>query len=183
MRATNIAISQKDSFSLSYNLIYNLHMTNLLEAIKKECIDKNATIACAESITLGKLTYTIGSISGASRFLLGGIIAYQDKVKEHILGVPAEMLKTYSAVSNQTCTEMINGIKRIFSPTIALATTGYAGPQVLQEPVGLVFIGVCIRDNLSVHKFKFSGSRREIQDRTVEKAIEILWEKIKSEHL
>ncbi len=154
-------------------------LIELLENIKKLCNRNKISIGCAESITLGKLTYTLGSTPGASKFLLGGIIAYQDQIKTRVLGVKEDTLKHYGAVSPNTCTEMLHGVRRLLSPTIALATTGYAGPQMNQEPVGLVFIGFSLPTELKIYRFRFSGSREEIQSKTVKKAIEILWEKIK----
>ena len=84
------------------------------------------TVSTAESCTGGRIASAITARSGASRYFVGGLVAYQNEVKEQMLGVPAEMIERYGVVSRQVAEEMVKGACRLFHTDYALASTGYA---------------------------------------------------------
>ena len=84
------------------------------------------TISTAESCTGGRIAAAITAQSGASRYFEGGVVAYQNEVKERMLGVPAEMIEKYGVVSREVAEEMVKGACRLFHTDYALASTGYA---------------------------------------------------------
>ena len=86
------------------------------------------TISTAESCTGGRIAAAITARSGASRYFRGGLVAYQNDVKEQLLGVPQEMINTYGVVSSQVAEQMVKGACRLFHSDYALASTGYAEP-------------------------------------------------------
>ena len=86
------------------------------------------TLSTAESCTGGRIAAAITAKSGASRYFQGGVVAYQDKVKERLLGVPSRMIEQYGVVSRQVAEQMVKGACRLFSTDYALASTGYAEP-------------------------------------------------------
>ncbi len=91
------------------------------------------TISTAESCTGGRIAAAITARSGASRYFQGGLVAYQNEVKEQLLGVPHQMIETYSVVSCQVAEQMVKGACRLFHTDYALASTGYAEPYQGRE--------------------------------------------------
>lgn len=86
------------------------------------------TVSTAESCTGGRIAAAFTAQSGASRYYQGGVVAYQNEVKEQLLGVPKEMIDTYGVVSRQVAEQMVKGACRLFGTDYALASTGYAEP-------------------------------------------------------
>lgn len=84
------------------------------------------TISTAESCTGGRIAAAITAQSGASRYFQGGLVAYQNQVKEELLGVPHNMIATYGVVSRQVAEQMVRGACQLFHTDYALASTGYA---------------------------------------------------------
>lgn len=86
------------------------------------------TVSTAESCTGGRIAASFTAQSGASRYYQGGVVAYQNEVKEQLLGVPKEMIDTFGVVSRQVAEQMVKGACRLFGTEYALASTGYAEP-------------------------------------------------------
>ena len=84
------------------------------------------TLSTAESCTGGRIAAAITAHSGASNYFRGGLVAYQNDVKEEMLGVSHEMIATYGVVSRQVAEQMVKGACRLFHSDYALASTGYA---------------------------------------------------------
>ena len=87
---------------------------------------KQVTISTAESCTGGRIAAAITAHSGASQYFQGGLVAYQNAVKEQMLGVSHEMIETHGVVSRQVAEQMVKGACRLFHSDYALASTGYA---------------------------------------------------------
>lgn len=100
------------------------------------------TIATAESCTGGLLASTLTDIAGSSEYVLGGVIAYSNSVKQNLLGVRPGALEHHGAVSPETAAEMAQGVRRLLVSDLAVAVTGIAGPGggSLDKPVGLVYL-------------------------------------------
>lgn len=97
----------------------------------------NLTVAVAESLTSGNIQASIGAISGASTFFLGGITAYSLDQKVHHLKVDYEHAKSVNSVSERVATEMASGVCQSFKSDIGIGTTGYAENDLsrnVQEP-------------------------------------------------
>lgn len=101
-------------------------MKNLLETLRNKLVANGWTVSTAESCTGGRIASLMTEVSGSSKFYQGGIIAYQNEVKTHELGVPASMIEQYDVVSEPVVREMVRGACRKFGTTFALASTGYA---------------------------------------------------------
>ncbi len=121
-------------------------------------------ISFAESFTAGRVAAALISVPGASAVVNEGITAYSNHAKMRRLGVKAETLEKYGAVSSQTAYEMAAGLLEDCETDIAVATTGIAGPKSddTKKPVGLAFIAVGGRNGIHIHKLNFTGSREEI---------------------
>ncbi len=105
------------------------------------CVEKNMSIATAESCTAGLLASKITSIAGASSFFKGGIIAYQNNVKINLLGVSQSIIKEKTEVSSEVVEQMAEGVRNRFLADFSISTSGYAGPTGGSEenPLGTVF--------------------------------------------
>ena len=150
-------------------------------SLHKVLLEKNITLAVAESCTGGLIGYTITGESGCSAYFLGGIIAYSNRIKIEQLNVVPESLDLHGAVSNVVAYQMADGVRKKFGADIAVSVTGIAGPGggTAEKPVGTVFIAVAKGDDIRVEKFIFSGNRREIQQQTAAVALRMVEESIR----
>ncbi|MBR4904798.1 MAG: CinA family protein [Selenomonadaceae bacterium] len=139
---------------------------------------ENFTVATAESCTGGLIASRLTDISGASAYVKGGIVAYNNDIKKNVLHVKAETLEEFGAVSSQTALEMAANVREIFSSTIGLSTTGVAGPLTSEgKPVGLVYVAIVGENFSEVREFHFKGSRTEIKFLAADEAFNLLMEK------
>ena len=141
---------------------------------------KGLFLAVAESLTGGALCSELVSVPGASKVILGSIVAYQTGLKSSALGVSAELLAKVGAVDGEVAVQMAEGVRSRLAlqllkntdDVIGVSTTGVAGPdQQDGKPVGLVFISVVGRKGIQVWEESFSGDRAAIRKQTVDKAI------------
>ena len=139
--------------------------------------EKNITFGTAESCTGGLISAAVTDISGASAVFWGGIVSYDNRVKEHLLGVEHETLVTLGAVSAKTAEQMAVGAVRALSVDFAVSVTGIAGPGggTPEKPVGLVYIAVAsTKGVITVKENHFKGEREEVRRQTVEMALSML---------
>jgi len=136
------------------------------------------TLVTAESLTGGGIGSALTAVPGSSEVYKGGVISYTDAVKETVLGVPAEILETYGAVSQWTAGYMASGVRKLMKADVAVSVTGLAGPggDAYGNPVGTVFIGYEDARQSVVRRYIFTGSREEIRKRTVETALRLVLE-------
>lgn len=138
------------------------------------------TVACAESCTGGNIAHLLTSEAGASAYFLGGVVAYSNEVKQSVLGVRAEDLARYGAVSEPVARQMAEGVRRITGADFAAATTGIAGPSggTEEKPVGTVWIAVAGPRGTRAEKFVFSRTRERNIGRASVQAVQLLLEEI-----
>ncbi|MGM9747565.1 MAG: CinA family nicotinamide mononucleotide deamidase-related protein [Candidatus Cryptobacteroides sp.] len=120
------------------------------------------TLSVAESCTGGTISSLITSVPGCSDYYLGSVTSYANQVKEKILGVPEEIIRTYGAVSSECVAKMAEGVRRITGSDFSVATSGIAGPGGGSEdkPVGLVWIGISTPDGTKTLKTTFRNDRK-----------------------
>jgi len=126
---------------------------------------RNATVAVAESCTGGLLAERITSISGSSRYFLGGAVVYSNALKTELAGVPADMINRHGAVSREVAAALAEGIRYRCEATIGVGITGVAGPSggSADKPVGLVFHALASDGGTEVIERNFPGDRRRIR--------------------
>lgn len=133
----------------------------VVELLKK----LNMNISTAESCTGGMLVSKLIDVPGISEVFYEGVVSYSNEAKINRLGVRKEILDKYGAVSEEVAKEMVMGL----TTDVALSTTGIAGPDGGSEekPVGLVYMGIRIKDKIYVEKRVFRGDRNKVRERTV----------------
>ena len=155
--------------------------SEVLEALAAQ----NLHLAVAESLTGGLLTSAFVDVPGASKVLLGSIVAYQSDLKSQLLGVSRALIQEQGAVDPEVVAQMAAGIRAklasktatLESSVVGIATTGVAGPDSQDgKPVGTVYIGISSSVGDYVYPFEFEGSRREIRGAAVSAALGALWE-------
>ncbi len=140
---------------------------------------QSVTIATAESCTGGMIAAALTGIAGSSAYTRGGIVAYDNSVKQSALGVQEATLIAHGAVSEQTAGEMARGASRVLSADYALSATGIAGPGggTDEKPVGLTYIGLAGPDGLLiVRRFVWQGDRDFNREASVIAALDLLIE-------
>jgi len=104
-------------------------------------VGRGKTVSTAESCTSGRIAASLTQVSGASDYFQGGIVCYQDEVKERFLNVSADDIKQYDVVSQPVVEQMVRGACALFHTDYALASTGYAGGGMNGIPDGTIWIG------------------------------------------
>ncbi len=118
-------------------------------------------MATAESCTGGYIAHLITSIAGSSNYYKGSIVSYDNEVKRHLLGVDRYTLEVKGAVSEETVTQMLQGLLQKIDVDFGLAVSGIMGPGggSDEKPVGTVWIAVGNRQNISTQHFNFRFDR------------------------
>lgn len=139
--------------------------TALEDAVSKLLVEKNLTIAVAESCTGGLVSSSLINYPGISSVFLEGCVTYSNDSKMKRLGVKRETLEEFGAVSEQTAIEMAEGVAKGLKANIGISTTGVAGPGggTKEKPVGLVYTAIYINGKTIVKKNIFNGDRRKIR--------------------
>ncbi len=137
----------------------------VLEQLRKQ----QQTLSVAESCTGGGLGAELTAIPGSSDVLLGGVIAYSNALKQRLLGVSAELLEQFGAVSDPVAQAMAEGARRVTGSDWSMAVTGIAGPGggSAEKPVGLVYISVAGPDGCVSKPIRLGESRGRDWVRTV----------------
>ncbi len=163
-----------------YELIEEYILANedisIEEAVGRLLLERNKTVATAESCTGGYLSHLFTSVAGSSAYFIGSVIAYANDIKLNELGVRHETLSAYGAVSEQTVLEMASGLLAKYKTDFAIATSGIAGPGggTTEKPVGTVWIAVVSSQNSLVEKFQLHGQREQIIQRAAINALNLL---------
>ena len=142
---------------------------------------RNATLAVAESCTGGLIGERITSVSGSSRYFLGGAIVYSDEMKTEMAGVPARLIDKEGAVSSKVATALAEGIRARCGSTLGIGVTGVAGPNggTADKPVGLVFHALASEGGTEVIERKFPGDRKRIRWFASQQALDMVRRKLK----
>ena len=137
-----------------------------------ECLNlgkKPLTISTAESCTGGMIASKLIEVSGISENFIESIVSYSNEAKIKRLKVKKETLEKYGAVSEEVAREMLAGLKT----DVAISTTGIAGPGggTKEKPVGLVYIGIRVKDEVKIFRRELKGDRNKIRQRAMMHAL------------
>jgi len=187
-RITASAKTEKDAHELMEPIVSELYKRfgdniygegnhlSLAEVVIKRLVEKNMTIAVAESCTGGMLAAALVDIAGSSEALLEGFVTYSNEAKVKRLGVSQDTLDNHGAVSAECASEMALGVARESGADVGIAITGIAGPggATKDKPVGLVYIAICIDGKVDVKEFKYTGNRQRIRGRAVMASLDMI---------
>jgi len=157
-------------------LIYGRGEQTLAEVVGEKLAQQKKTIAVAESCTGGTLAKLLTDIPGASRYFTYGWVTYSNIAKISELGVEADLIEKYGAVSDRTAEAMARCAKKRAGADFAIGITGIAGPTggSEQKPVGLVYISVNSKEGCEAKRFIMSGDRDSIRFRAAQTALNML---------
>ncbi len=169
---------EKELTQLTGLKCYSKNNENLVAVVIRLLQKRKETIAVAESCTGGELGATLTKIPGSSKTFHGGIIAYNNLIKQQLLEVPETLINQYGAVSCQVVEAMAKGVQKKFKVNWAISISGIAGPGggSNSKPIGLV--NFCIKGPTSLinweERFGSNKTREDIQKLSVLKALDRL---------
>jgi nicotinamide-nucleotide amidase len=136
----------------------------------------NKTVSVAESCTGGLIAQRLTEVPGSSAYFISGIVSYSNQAKEQLLGVPAELLERFGAVSAEVAQAMAVGIRSRAGTDYAVSVTGVAGPggATEEKPVGTVFIGYSDDKQTKSLRLRLLGDRTLIRWRSSQAALDYL---------
>jgi CDP-diacylglycerol--glycerol-3-phosphate 3-phosphatidyltransferase len=158
------------------------HVDPLAAELGSMLVRDGLTVSVAESCTGGLLGAMITDRPGSSAYFLGGVIAYSDDVKRDELGVPADLLARFGAVSREVALAMAEGAKTRFATALAASTTGIAGPGTdgSDKPVGLTYIAIASEWGRRCEEYTFTGDRWSNRRQAAVQALVLLVEEVKA---
>lgn len=140
MSETNLEAQQQDEL-----------LDEALSAAFTDLIHKAAqnhiTLSACESFTGGLFCSSAASVPGASSVLQGGIVSYQNSVKENLAHVPPVILETWTAVSPQCAMAMAEQTRKQIPSDWCVSFTGNAGPGASEgKPAGELYMALATDD-------------------------------------
>lgn len=163
--------------------LYSFQEDTLEGCIGRMLAENGKTLSAAESCTGGTISALLTSVPGSSAYYLGSVTSYANEIKMNVLGVPAEIIAKYGAVSSECAAAMAEGVRKLTGSDYSVATSGIAGPGGGSEekPVGLVWIGVSSEKGTETFKMVFRNDRKRNIERFASSALNKLREKLVNE--
>lgn len=162
--------------------IFSTENESLAEAVLSTLQQEGYTLSLAESCTGGLTSSKLTRVPGASQVVHQALVTYSNDAKIQHLNLSAKILEQHGAVSQETATAMLAGLKAISGSDCGIAITGIAGPDGGSEekPVGTVYIGIYTPNRQIVRHFKLWGDRERIQNRAANSALFMLYKLLKN---
>lgn len=152
----------------------------LVEALIGDLLrGKHWTIGAAESCTGGLVMHRLTNIAGSSDYVLGGVVAYSNQIKQALLHVRPGTLIAHGAVSEETAQEMAVGARAALGVDVAVSITGIAGPGggSAEKPVGLTYIGLAAPDDVVVvQRHVWPGDREAVKNASAQAALMLVFD-------
>ncbi len=155
--------------------------SSLEEQIQSAFITKKMTLATAESFTGGEIAARLTKIPGASAYFRGSAVTYHTQTKIDLLGIPEQIINKHSVVSQEVAELMASNTRETFDSSVAIATTGNAGPSKgdSDAEVGTVWIAIATENELISERFLFGNHRERVVQKAVNKALELVFKQLK----
>jgi nicotinamide-nucleotide amidase len=155
------------------DLVFGVEDEDLQDAVAGLLAEKRRTLATAEGVTAGLVAGRLAQVPGSSAWFRGGVVAYDNRLKTELLGVPQRLLDEHGAVSAAVAEAMAVGCRTRLRTDLAVSTVGVAGPggATADKPVGLVYVGLAWEGGASAASFSWLGTRAEVQGRTAKFAL------------
>ena len=185
LRVTAKAKSREEAFAMTEpvveeikrilkDVVYGVDVESLEEVVSNLLRERGMTISTAESCTGGLLSARITSLPGSSDIFKGSVCSYANEIKVKVLGVPAEDIKKYGAVSEPVARAMAENVRKLMETDIGVSITGVAGPAESEaKPVGTAFIGVSSEKGTNVIGVNLGrGDRAKVRTAAGHRALE-----------
>ena len=171
-----IAPVEADLRALFGHKIYGADVGSLEEAALALLKEKGVTLGSAESCTGGLIAKRVTDLPGASAVFKGGVVSYTNEVKHGVLGVPADLLEQYGAVSEPVARAMAEGARRVLGSDIAVSTTGVAGPDPDDRGnvVGLVYVAIAAPEGTVVRTLHAGNGRERVRTMAAHNAFDLV---------
>lgn len=156
--------------------VYGVDDDTLAKVALRTLADRKATVALAESCTGGLTAAMLVDVPGSSAQFIGGVVAYDNRVKVSALGVSETLLLQVGAVSEEVAVAMAQGVRERLGADYGVGITGIAGPGggTEEKPVGLVYIAVSGAQMTEVRRYDYAGDRAQIRIRAAKSALHLL---------
>ncbi|WP_281232963.1 CinA family protein [Flavobacterium gelatinilyticum] len=144
-------------------------------------IEKNLTIAFAESASAGKMCYEFSTVFNSGRILIGGMICYHSSMKEDLLLIPWGTIEQYTAESAEVTKLMAQNFSRYINSDICVALTGLTTPggsESESKPVGTIFIHIIFEDKEIAKRYEFQGNAEEIINQAIDTAADLILKEV-----
>lgn len=160
--------------------VYELGSTTREAYLIKSLADRGMTLACMESLTGGMILSKLTGVPGASAAILGGLVAYTDRVKAEN-GVPEDILRSAGVVSEATVRAMARAVRDRFGASVGVASTGFAGPDggTEENPTGTFYVAAAGSEEIVVRRRFVPLERLAVRQIAAETAISAVWELLK----
>ncbi|MDN3585978.1 nicotinamide-nucleotide amidohydrolase family protein [Pedobacter aquatilis] len=149
-----------------------------LQRVGQMLIERNLTLAFAESATAGRLCSEFSLVNDAGNFLMGGIACYDASIKENLLNVDSRLIKKFSPESMEVTKAITEGLGQLLPASILIGITGLTcpgGSESKEKPVGTMFIYAIKEGNrLFSERISFSGDRENIVAETINRTAVLL---------
>jgi PncC family amidohydrolase len=134
------------------------------------------TVATAESSTGGLIAKRLTDIPGSSDYVIGGVVAYANVIKQRLLHVEEQTLIEYGAVSQPVAQQMADGVCTLFRTDVALSVSGIAGPTgaTATKPLGLHFVALSTASGTWVRRYVWEGDRAYNREAAADAALRLL---------
>lgn len=164
------------------HLVYSRKMETLPAVVQRIMVEREMTVAVAESCTAGMIGASLTDLAGSSAYFLGGILAYADPVKAELLGVPSGLIEAHGAVSEPVVRAMAEGARMRLNTDYSLAVSGVSGPGGGSEekPVGTTWVAVATPQDVFTWLYRFPGDRPRNRLLTVAAAVDSLRRSLES---
>ena len=141
--------------------VFGYDSDDLEVAIGKTLKSKNLTVSVAESCTGGYISHLFTKVAGSSAYFMGGVVSYDNSVKINVLGVNAQTIADHGAVSQETVTQMAEGVRKLLKTDFAIAISGVAGPDggTPEKPVGTIWIACAMEGKTIARKIQMTNQR------------------------
>ena len=168
-------------YNILGKIIIGFESVNSIELeIGKILAKSNKTLSTAESFTGGLISSRISSVPGASEYFKGSVVAYDTNVKKDLLKLDEGIINDFSVVSSQVANEMANNVKKLLDSDYSISTTGNAGPTKgdSKKDIGLIYISIATPIETKSYKFNFGNNREKNIKKSVNKALELLFNEL-----
>jgi nicotinamide-nucleotide amidase len=156
--------------------IYGVDGVELEEVVGALLKQRRLTLAAAESCTGGLIGARITNIAGSSEYFERAAVVYSNRAKTEMLGVPADVIERFGAVSSEVAAAMAQGIQQAANTNLGLSVTGIAGPSggTDKKPVGLVYVGLASPQGVKTAEYRLIGNREQVRMRASQMALDMV---------